>query len=81
MLYITPPAERSPRNAIGEIESLQILHDPEVGVVTFGEEGVFLRCSLILEAERNLPGDAEEIIQDMLDQAKALGMKVGWVAA
>jgi hypothetical protein len=32
-----------------------------------------------LEAERNLPGDAEEIIQDMLDQAKVQGLKVGWV--
>ncbi|MCI5207862.1 MAG: hypothetical protein D3910_03525 [Candidatus Electrothrix sp. ATG2] len=64
---------------MAELEALQMLHDPEVGVVTLGEEGVFLRCSLILTAVGNLPDDAEEIIQDMLDQAKVLGMKVGWV--
>ncbi len=79
VLYMTPTPKRNPRDAMAELEALQMLYDPEVGVMTIGEEGVFLRCSLILAAAGNLPDDAEEIIQDMLDQAKVQGLKVGWV--
>jgi hypothetical protein len=79
VLYMTPAPKRSPRDAMAEFEALQMLYDPEVGVMTIGEEGVFLRCSLILATVGNLPDDAEEIIQDMLDQAKVQGLKTGWV--
>lgn len=79
VLYIPPSPKRNPRDAMAELEALQMLYDPEVGVMTIGEKGVFLRCSLILATVGNLPDDAEEIIQDMLDQAKVQGLKVGWI--
>ena len=80
VLYLTPPPKRSPRDATAELEALRLLAALEMAMVTVGEEGMFFRRSLILEAGKCLP-DSEEIGQDMMDQAKALGLKVGVLVA
>jgi hypothetical protein len=65
---------------MAELEALRLLAALEMAMVTVGEEGMFFRRSLILEAGKCLP-DSEEIGQDMMDQAKALGLKVGVLVA
>jgi hypothetical protein len=79
VLYLTPPPKRSPRDALAELEALRLLRDPKMAMVSVGEEGMFFRRSLILEAGKHLPADSEEIGQDMMDLAKAQGLQVGVV--
>ena len=81
ILYFTPPPQRNPRNAMAELKALRLFAAPDTTMVTVGEEGMFFRRSFILEAGKRLPSDSEDIGQDMMDQAVALGLKVGVIVA
>jgi len=81
ILYLAPPPKRNPRDAIAELEALSLFVAPDTAMVTVGEEGMFFRRSFIVEAGKVLSIESEEIGQDMLDQAKALGLKTGMIVA
>ena len=81
VLYLAPPPKRNPRNAVAELEALRWLKDPQIAMVTVGAEGMFLRCSFVLGAREHVKADSEEIGQDMVDLAKAQGLKVALVVA
>jgi len=82
ILYCTlPPEQNSHRNAIAELEALQLFSVPDTAMVVIGEEDILFRRSFILRAGPLLPPDSEEIGQDMSDQATALGLKVYYVHA
>lgn len=81
VLYFTPPPGESHRDAVAELEALRLFRDPGMAMVTVGEDCMFFRRTLILDSEKHLPADSEEIGQEMIDQFRTQGLKVGVVVA
>ncbi len=80
LLYITGVDAKGPLDAMLEVDVMGQFNDNDrLAMVILGEENMMFRRSFLLAASENVPPEAEELGQDLLDYARRAGLESEFV--